>query len=47
MTHLTKSLCLLAIVLSCLTSFAREYEGSRANSILLNGTWEFVRGDGR
>ena len=46
MTHLTKSLCLLAIVLSCLTSFAREYEGSRTNSILLNGSWEFVRGEG-
>ncbi|MHB0958881.1 MAG: glycoside hydrolase family 2 TIM barrel-domain containing protein [Pirellulaceae bacterium] len=46
MTHLTKSLCLLAIVLSCLTSFAREYEGSRTNSILLNGAWEFVRGEG-
>ena len=45
-THLTKSLCLLAIVLSCLTSFAREYEGSRTNSILLNGSWEFVRGEG-
>ena len=46
MTHLTKSLCLVAIVLSCLTSFAREYEGSRTNSILLNGSWEFVRGEG-
>ena len=45
-THLTKSLCLLAFVLSCLTSFAREYEGSRSNSVLLNGSWEFVRGEG-
>jgi hypothetical protein len=31
---------------SCLTSFAREYEGSRTDSILLNGSWEFVRGEG-
>jgi hypothetical protein len=36
----------LAIVLSCLQSFAREHEGSRTNSILLNGSWEFVRGEG-
>jgi hypothetical protein len=42
----TKTLCLLALGLGCLTSFAREYEGSRANSILLNGAWEFTRGDG-
>ena len=46
MTPLTKLLCLLVFVLGCLTSFAREYEGSRANSILLNGTWEFVLGEG-
>lgn len=25
---------------------AREFEGSRTNSILLNGTWEFAQGDG-
>src|SRR5262245_24560576 len=25
---------------------AREFEGSRENSILLNGPWEFVAGDG-
>lgn len=36
MRHLTKPLCLLLLGLGCLTSFAREYEGSRANSILLN-----------
>ena len=45
-THLTNALCLLVIVLGCLTSFAREHEGTRANSILLNGAWEFVRGNG-
>lgn len=28
------------------TSDARESEGSRTNSTLLNGTWEFVRGQG-
>jgi len=32
--------------LSGLGSFGRESEGSRTNSILLNGTWEFVRGEG-
>src|SRR5512139_2135454 len=37
---------LLALLLSCLTSGARESEGSRSNAVLLNGTWEFVRGEG-
>ena len=46
MTHLTKPLCLLVLGLGCLPSFAREYEGSRANSVLLNGAWEFAVGDG-
>jgi len=46
MTHLTMPLCLLALGLWCVTSLAREYEGSRANSILLNGDWEFARGNG-
>ncbi len=46
MTHLTKPLCLLILGLGCLPSLAREYEGSRANSILLNGAWEFARGEG-
>ena len=46
MTHLTKALCLLAVGLGCLTSPAREYEGSRENSVVLNGQWEFSFGDG-
>jgi hypothetical protein len=46
MMHLTKPLFLFALGLGCLTSSAREYEGSRENSILLNGQWEFARGDG-
>jgi hypothetical protein len=37
MTHLTKPICLLALSFGRLTSLAREYEGSRENSILLNG----------
>ncbi len=45
-TQLAKTLCLLTLGLGCLTSFSREHEGSRTNSILLNGPWEFVRGDG-
>ena len=46
MTHLTKPLCLLILGMGCLPSFAREYEGARANSVLLNGAWEFALGDG-
>ena len=46
MKHLSKPLCLLILALGSLASLAREYEGSRANSILLNGPWEFARGDG-
>lgn len=48
MTRLSNLFWLLAPVLGlgCLTSLAREYEGSRENSILLNGPWEFVFGDG-
>jgi hypothetical protein len=46
MTHLTKPLCFLTVGLGCLTSLVREFEGSRENSILLSGQWEFVRGDG-
>jgi len=37
------------VLLICLTSFsllARESEGARTNSILLNGVWEFVVGNG-
>jgi len=46
MAHLTKPFCLLALGLWNVTSLAREYEGSRENSVLLNGAWEFARGDG-
>lgn len=46
MTHLIRPLPLLVIGLGCLTAPAREFEGARQNSILLNGPWEFVRGDG-
>lgn len=37
---------LVALLLSCLASGARESEGSRSNAVLLNGTWQFVRGEG-
>lgn len=38
--------CLGAALVKGGTSDAREYEGSRANSVGLNGTWAFVVGDG-
>lgn len=44
MTQLAKTLCVF--VLGCLPSLAREFEGARTNSLLLNGAWEFVRGEG-
>jgi hypothetical protein len=40
---------LLAVVILACVSFcaaAGAYEGRRANSVLLNGTWEYVVGDG-
>ena len=46
MKQLSQSLCLLILALSNYTGLTREFEGSRTNSILLNGQWEFVRGDG-
>jgi hypothetical protein len=46
MAHLTEPLCLLVLGMGCLPSFAREYEGARANTVLLNGAWEFAPGDG-
>ncbi len=46
MAHLARALGVLTLGLCCATSSAREYEGARANSILLNGPWEFARGDG-
>ena len=36
----------IALVLMCFRSVAYAYEGRRANSMLLNGVWEFVVGDG-
>ncbi|HEY5908997.1 MAG TPA: hypothetical protein VJA21_00180, partial [Verrucomicrobiae bacterium] len=39
-------LFLLSLGLGFLTSLAREFEGSRTNSLLLNGAWTFARGDG-
>ena len=44
--NLRRPFFLLILGLGCLTSFAREYEGSHANSVLLNGAWEFTAGDG-
>jgi len=46
MTLWKQSLWLLTLDSACLTSLAREYEGSRENSVLLNGPWEFAFGDG-
>jgi hypothetical protein len=46
MKHPSKPLCLLILALGSLASLAREYEGARTNSILLNGLWEFACGDG-
>jgi len=43
---LTKPHWLPALGLLCHVSFARESEGSRENSILLNGPWEFAVGEG-
>lgn len=46
MADLTKLVCLFALGLWSVTSLARDHEGARENSVLLNGVWEFVRGDG-
>lgn len=46
MRHLTKAFYLLALGLTCPPSYARDFEGSRQNSILLNGEWEFTVGEG-
>lgn len=37
---------LLALLVGAVPVIGRESEGARANSVLLNGTWEFVRGAG-
>ena len=46
MTNVKSVLCLLVLGSAILESQAREFEGSRENSILLNGVWEFGQGDG-
>ena len=46
MKQLLYSLCILLLALADYASLARESEGARENSVLLNGPWEFVRGDG-
>lgn len=46
MTAARSLLCWLVLGLESTGSLAREYEGSRANSVLLNGRWEFAVGDG-
>ena len=44
--RMTQTLCFMVVALVGLASLAREHEGNRTNSILLNGAWEFARGDG-
>lgn len=38
--------CAAAVFVSVGNAWARESEGARANSVLLNGPWEYVLGDG-
>ncbi len=38
--------CALTFAFLCAGLFARESEGTRENSLLLNGSWEYVLGDG-
>ena len=45
-TAFVRTLCVLALAPAPLAAMSREFEGSRTNSILLNGPWEFARGDG-
>jgi hypothetical protein len=40
------TLCATIVLVSAVTASARESEGARANSVLLNGPWEYVLGDG-
>jgi len=44
--RITQTLCFLVVALVGLASLAREHEGNRTNSILLNGAWECAQGDG-
>src|ERR1041385_921816 len=39
-------LWLLALLVGAIPALGRESEGTRTNSVLLNGAWEFVRGTG-
>ncbi len=41
-----RKLIIIAVGLVCLSSMAYGYEGRRADSVLLNGVWEFAEGDG-
>lgn len=41
-----KLLILMVLALMCFRSTAHAYEGRRANSVLLNGEWEFALGEG-
>jgi len=41
-----KILIIMVLIFLCSRSVTYAYEGQRENSILLNGTWEFVLGDG-
>ena len=41
-----KLLVIVVLVFLCFRSAAYTYEGRRADSILLNGVWEFAPGDG-
>ena len=41
-----RNLIIIAIGLVCLSSMAYGYEGQRADSVLLNGVWEFAEGQG-
>ncbi|HOY58203.1 MAG TPA: hypothetical protein PK640_08730 [Verrucomicrobiota bacterium] len=42
----TLLLGLLLVAVVCFRGLARESEGARANSVLLNGPWEYVLGEG-
>jgi hypothetical protein len=44
--QMIRTFSFLILGATLLTSFGREHEGSRTNSVLLNGQWEFVVGQG-
>ena len=43
---LPECISLIAMGIGCLSLPAQAYEGARANSVLLNGQWEFAKGAG-